>query len=61
MIDESRLAEIEARADTVTHHRLNAHQCAIIARRACLEDVPALLAEVRRLRNELSYLRACQL
>ncbi len=57
---EQQLAEIEEKAEAVTHYRLSVHQCGLVARNMCLEHVPALVAEVRRLRSELRYLQACQ-
>ncbi len=59
-MNEQQLVEIAEQAAAVTHYRLSVHQCGLVARHMCMEHVPALVAEVRRLRSELRYLQACQ-
>lgn len=55
-MEDQRLAEIEKRMEDEqpAEWRDDLHN-------AYLEDVPALIAEIRRLKNQLSYLQACQL
>lgn len=54
------LVAIEVRARSVARTIGNAHQRIAVAHQVCMQDVPDLLVEVRRLRAELAARRRPQ-